>query len=239
MSLTETSLSQITVKQYRYKWNSFFGIFTSLFITQIVGIFFSLGSSSGGGSSSDFLSVNIAYFSGDIIIGFTFIWAIIVAILLTTKAYRYEDFTFVTNRLSSSISNILFLITASLVGGITTSLASVTYKLIIVFSYYDKELIYAPTSVGELLMGMVVTTLYMFLFMSVGYLVGMIGQIHKLFMFVFPPLLLFLVFRNDGEVVNIFISESSFLLFFIKAISVSILFFAIAILLSNRMEVRT
>ncbi|WP_456276281.1 hypothetical protein [Bacillus sp. AK128] len=239
MSLTEASLSQIIVKQYRYKWNSFFGIFSTLFITQFLGVLISLGSTSGGGTSSEFLSVNLSYFSGNIVIGFTFIWGIISAILLTTKAYRYEDFTFVTNRLSSSISNILILVTASIIGGITTILSSVLYKLIIVFVYYNSELINTPIALSELLLGMVVTTLYILLFMSVGYLIGMVGQLNKLLMFLFPPLVIFLLLRNDGDVINFFISESSFLLFFVKAVAIAFLFFATSVLIHNRMEVRT
>ncbi|WP_246943633.1 hypothetical protein [Bacillus pinisoli] len=238
MSLTETSVSQIILRQYRYKWNSFFGVITSLIITQMVGILISLGSTSGGGSSSDTLSVNISYFSGDIIISFSFIWALIVAILLTTKAYRFEDFTYVTNRLTSNLSSILFLVSASIVGGITTILSSICYKLIVVFIYHDVYLIYSPISFKELVLAMVVTTLYMILFMSIGYLIGMVGQLHRLFMFVFPPLLLFLLFRNDGAVIESFIFEHSFLLFFIKTFGVSFLFFVLSVIFSNRMEVR-
>lgn len=54
-------------------------------------------------------------------------------ILITTKAVRYDDFTFVSNRLSSNLANILFLLTASAIGGAAAVTAGFLLKIIAFF----------------------------------------------------------------------------------------------------------
>ena len=69
------------------------------------------------------LNIEVKYYSADLVIIFTMLWSFITAITIHTKPYRNHDFTFVTNRMSSSLSNILFLLTASIIGSITAVLA--------------------------------------------------------------------------------------------------------------------
>src|SRR6185437_4463337 len=116
MSLVEVNLSKVVKRQFSFKLRAYVGVFASLIAMQILGIFFSfLGASSSyfGGSS---VSVSYTYYSADIVVGATMLWGFISAILITTKANRYDDFAFVTNRLSSNLSNMIFLIVASIIG---------------------------------------------------------------------------------------------------------------------------
>ena len=55
-------------------------------------------------------------------IGFTMIWAFIVGALITSKAYRYDDFSFVTSRLSAHLANIGYMVIVSSLGGLTAFL---------------------------------------------------------------------------------------------------------------------
>ena len=113
MSLTNQLIWQKTVKkQYFFKLKANIDAFSSLVWIQLLAHLFSLGGVASMGMGGTNLSVDVKYYSADLVIGFTMLWAFVTAITITTKPYRNHDFTFVTNRLSSSLSNILFLLTA-------------------------------------------------------------------------------------------------------------------------------
>ncbi len=139
------------------------------------------------------------------------IWAFMSAIVMTTKAYRYDDFTFVANRLSSSLANGLFLITASLVGGITAMLSGNVLK-IIVFAM-NEQVVSSSVEPQEWLLGFVAACIYMLLFAALGYLVGLLTQLHKVFVFILPVLLfgaLFIGIESVAAAVQFVFMESSF-----------------------------
>ena len=77
------------------------------------------------------LSVDVKYYSADLVIVFTMLWSFVTAITITTKPFRNHDFTFVSNRLSSSLSNILFLLTTSFIGSITALFSGNLVKLLV------------------------------------------------------------------------------------------------------------
>lgn len=240
MSLIETSLSDVVKRQVGFKLRAYLGVFSSLMAMQLLAIVFSLLGSANiyyGGSS---ISVNFSYYSADIVIGFTMLWSFISAILITTKANRYDDFTFVTNRLSSNMSNGLFLLIASVVGGITSLLSGYLIKLII---YYFKD-IHAIGSISpkELFIGIIAAFLYVFLCSAVGYLIGIMIQISKAFIILLPSIFAGMLIVGKLEwieaTLNFFRGESSLLLFFIKIIVLSGILFGCAAAVSNRLEVR-
>ena len=104
MSLTKVSLWEVVKKQLRFKLKSYRGMFTSLMILQIIGILFSLaGEGGGGGSSSNGFSYDMTYYSSNIMFALIMIWAFISAIIITTRAYRFDDYAFVANRLTSHV----------------------------------------------------------------------------------------------------------------------------------------
>jgi hypothetical protein len=199
------------------------------------------------GSSSETVDVEVHYISADLVVFFTMIWGFIIAIIITTKAYRNDDFTFVTNRLSSNLSNLLFLLTASIIGGLTAMLSTNLLKVIMYFfvgqlTISSTSMVSAPV---EFILGIFATSFYIFLFCALGYLIGTLVQIHKVFALLVPALffgalVLSEISGNAGIMANFFgfiFTESSILLFMIKIMVTSGLLFASAFVLSNRMEV--
>lgn len=248
MSLTKINLWEVVKKQLRFKMKSYRGMFTTLMMLQLLALLFSLGGEGGGGGGSDTFSYSLNSYTGNMLLAFMMIWAFISAILITTQAYRFDDYTFVANRLSSHLSNILFLGLASVVGGITFLLASRSLKLFVVLVKNSENTIIAPLNTQQMLAGVAATILYIFLFTAFGYLVGTIVQKSKLFIIILPAAFfgtLFLDASISGEstlLVNaglFFGGETSFFLFVLKVLLISGLTFGTAVLISDRMEVRT
>jgi len=247
MFLTKVSLWDVVKKQFRFKVKSYRGVFTSLMLLQIMGLLFSLGGEGGGGGGSESFSYDMNYYSGNFILVFMMIWAFISAIIVTTQAYRYDDYSFVANRLSSHLSNILFLGWASIIGGVTFVLASQSLKLVFLF-YKDRKFIESqPMTVLQMAEGLAATILYLFLFTALGYLVGMLVQRSKIFTIVLPALLFGSLFLNVFlasestyviDIGQIFVRETSFLLFTLKVLLTSALSYGIAAWISNSLEVR-
>ena len=247
MYLTKVSLWDVVKKQFRFKMKSYRGMFTSLMMLQIIGILFSLGGEGGGGGGSDTFSYDMNYYSGNIILAFMMIWAFISAIVVTTQAYRFDDYSFVANRLSSHLSNILFLGWASVIGGVSFVLASQSLKLAILFQK-DREFIESqPITMPQMAEGLAATILYLFLFTALGYLVGMLVQRNKAFIIILPALLFGSLFLNVFlasestlviDIGQIFVRETSILLFMLKVLLTSALAYAISVWISNSLEVR-
>ncbi|MBM6617414.1 hypothetical protein [Bacillus suaedaesalsae] len=247
MSLTEVSIADSVKRQYKFKLKSYIGAFTTLIAVQVVAMLFSSTGTGGYGTSSESYSINVSYYSANLIIAFTMLWSFITSVLITTKAYRYEDFMFVTNRLTSSLSNVLFLLTASIVGGISAMFAGYLQKIYLFYISEGANLISATTPLTELVIGLVAASLYMLLFSALGYFVGMLTQLHKLFIVIIPTVFLgslFLSARHNGEVnfitkvIELFIQETSLLLFAVKVLTVAAALFYGSLVICNRLEVR-
>src|SRR5690606_25424703 len=191
MSLIELSLSDVVKKQYKFKLRAFFGSFSSLALMQLMGLIFSLGGSGGMGySGSDGISVSVTYYSAETIIIFTFLWAFITSILITTRSSRYDDFSFVSNRLSSNLANMLFLVSVSIIGGVSAIFSGYLLKVI---TYFTSDVQYGINSglfgaPKEFFLSISATILYILLFSAFGYLVGMIVQVNKIFIVLLPCL---------------------------------------------------
>ncbi len=247
MSLIEPNLSNVVKKQYAFKLQAFFGTFASLASIQILSILFSIGGVGSSGYGTAGLTVIVTYYSADFIIAGSMFWAFITGILITTRAARYDDFMFVSNRLTSNLANLLFLMTGSVIAGVSTILAGFLQKNI---SYFFGDSVYGEVSTlfqqpKEVLVAVIATTLYVFLFSMLGYLVGMIIQKNRAFIFLLPGLFTGLIvlggISNEEAVKAVFnfiFHEPSLLLFFIKVLIVAAVFFTGATALSNRMEVR-
>jgi hypothetical protein len=247
MSLAEVNSWDITKKQYRYKLKSYFGVFSSLVAIQLLAILFSLNGTGMSGGSSGTFSYDVNYYSGDIIQVLVMIWAFITAIIITTKAYRYDDYSFVTNRLISHYSNILFLISASIMAGIMVFLTGHLFRLITIYLKNADSIMISELTSVETLKGITASILYIFLCASIGYFVGILIQLNRMFSFILPVLFVGALFadglNNDPTLflsITLFFGSEKFLSFFIlKSIVVSALFYTIAISISNRMEVRS
>ncbi|MFB7638296.1 hypothetical protein [Peribacillus butanolivorans] len=245
MSLTSVNLWETVKKQYFFKLKANIDAFSSLIGIQLLALLFSFGGVGSVGMGGENFSINIKYYSADLVIGFTLIWAFVTAIVITTKPYRNHDFTFVTNRLSSSLSNILYLLTASIVGSITAILSGDLLE-ILARILLDDQIYSFNTGLQELVMGIGVTILYVFFVTSIGYFIGALVQESKLFIILIPVLFFGILFleasmQKEPFLINVFKfygMESTLSLFIIKVIVTVAVFFTAAISILNRMEVR-
>ncbi|MFE4895377.1 hypothetical protein [Peribacillus butanolivorans] len=245
MSLTSVNLWETVKKQYFFKLKANIDAFSSLIGIQLLALLFSFGGVGSVGMGGENFSINIKYYSADLVIGFTLIWAFVTAIVITTKPYRNHDFTFVTNRLSSSLSNILYLLTASIVGSITAILSGNLLE-ILARILLDDQIYSFNTGLQELVMGIGVTILYVFFVTSIGYFIGALVQESKLFIILIPVLFFGILFleasmQKEPFLINVFKfygMESTLSLFIIKVIITVAVLFTAAISILNRMEVR-
>lgn len=248
MSLSQVNLNEIVKHQYQFKMKSYLELFNPLIFMQLIALLFSLG---GIASGSKGVGLTIQYYTVDYVIVFTMIWAFIIAIQVTSKDYREQTIPFVTNRLTESISNILFILTASIVGGLLALLSRFLLIAVIRFVFNFKQIFGMEMTMTftEMLTGIVATTLYIFLFGTLGYLVGILVQRNKVFAGIIPAFALGLLFyyaqiggaATDNFINNIFVfyfQEKVFLLFFLKIIITSALLYIGAYLISSRLEVR-
>ncbi|MGM0876247.1 MAG: hypothetical protein ACQEWV_16120 [Bacillota bacterium] len=247
MYLTEVKLFDVVKKQFMYKVKAYLSVFSSLLIIQAIGILLSTNGSSSFGTGSNGLSLEMSLYNGNIIIIFTMLWAFISAIIITSKAYRNDDFVFISNRLSSNLSNIGFLLLASIVGGITCMLSGVLLKVVMYFMLDDRNVIGTLISFQEIMLGIIVSIFYLFILTSSGYLVGMLVQLSRWFSVLLPTLFfgyVFLGVNKNGEAplivetVKFYVEEASISLFLLKVIVSASFLFYISIILSNKMEVR-
>ncbi|ATW28098.1 hypothetical protein [Candidatus Formimonas warabiya] len=249
MSLTETNLLFVAKKQYFYKLKAYVGLFFGLAVIQLLVFGLSGGRIGMEGSSSDYVSFQVYRFSSEVIISTTMLWALTVAVILTTKSYRDVDFTFVSNRISSNLSNIGFLLTAGLVGGVTASLYGPLVRVMMYFSAGSHNIIRENffMTPRELVVGMSAAALYIILFSALGYFLGMFAQVHKICLAFLPVLFLGALFLGNitqseatlfAKSIQFFGYEKSFLLFTVKILLTAAILFTGAIIFSNRVEVR-
>jgi len=248
MSLLTVNTAEIVKKQFLFKLKANIDAFSSLVWIQLLAILFSLGGVASQGSHSDGLSISIKYFSSDVVIAFTMIWGLVTAITITTRPYRYFDFSFVTNRITSSLSNIIYLFTASVLGGVTAMLAK-GLLIIIGYLFLDFQLLdfYSQSfHVRDFMIGTIAAVLYIFFISSIGYFIGTLVQVSRLFIVGIPVLFIGSMFL-DGmmqrepmamKTLQFYFMETSLFIFIVKVFISTALFFAASISMLNRMEVR-
>ncbi|WP_078379868.1 hypothetical protein [Sutcliffiella halmapala] len=249
MSLTKVTLVDVVKKQYFYKLKAFSGVYTSLILVQLIALLFSFVSSIGSSSSSssEGLTVSASFYSVDMVISFTMLWAFITAINVTTKAYRNDDFTFVTNRLSSDLSNIAFLFTVSCIGALTALLSSFPLKIALYFTteqpIHYTSLLATP---GILFAGIGATILYNIMFAALGYLIGTLIQLHSILKIVLPVAFFGMFFGwvilgyadIISSIATFYFQEDSICLFIQKVFVTVIAFFSCSVLIFRGVEVR-
>jgi len=249
MSFVEVKPSELVKKQYFFKMKSYSQVFSSLIFLQLLGIFFSIGPAGGSVSHDNYLEIDYSHYSANMVFLFTMIWAFISAVLITTKAYRYDDFVFVTNRVTSHLSNMLFLATISLIGGLCIYLSGICVKVIVAF-FTDGRIVAPADSAADassLFIGALAMVLYLLLVCGFGYLTGMAVQLNKRFIAILPALWLGFMYSNGTskigqffqKCIHFYTHESSFMIFSIKMLFTIMLLFLLSILISNRMEVKS
>ncbi|MCM3602943.1 hypothetical protein M3175_19585 [Robertmurraya korlensis] len=246
MYLTESNVRDIIFKQYRYKLQAYLGIFTSLIFIQVLGMLFSFSGTGSMGGGSDAFSYDVRTYSGSLIAIFTLVWAFSHGISLTTKQQRYDDFNFVTTRQVSNVANGLFLVTASGTAAITGLLTTCVLRLLVTQVLRTPSVAGVQLSVIDVVEGLIGFFLYILLFACVGYFIGMLAQTNKIVAFLLPVLLIGVIsiqvyLGGEGtllvDIGRFYVLEASFLLFTMKSVITSALFFLGACMLGNRLEV--
>lgn len=244
MSLSNVKLSKTVKNLYLFKLKSNITVLNSLIILQLFAILFSLGGIGERGGTY----FSISYYTADLMIVFTMIWAGVVAMQLMSKEHQNSDFLFVTNRLANHFANGLILLTFSVIGGITALLTRNLSKVIIHYAFgtvYVNEII-TPT-IFQYMFGVIATILFVFLFSMVGYTVGAIVQYNKIFIFLLPVFIIsyLILSAQSGEsnlliiLFEFYFAESSFFLYLLKIVGTSGILFTTVTLLTNRLEVKT
>lgn len=244
MSLTEVSLRSVTLKQYLYKLRSNIGSVYKLIMAQILALFFSLAGSNGMMSSGDGdFSVSVRSYSSSTVIVFSLLFILNAAIILTTKPYKRMENPFVGNKITGSLSDIGFLMTASVFAGFTSSLAGILLRVIMYFTFDRSTLIFQGfyLTISDLLLGIVVTILYMLLISALGYFIGMLAQVNMAIVILLPAVFLGtlrLKYCTDlyQDIYRYVTFDVSLILFTLYIISLSIVLFGASLVLSNRME---
>ncbi len=223
------------------------GSILTLIFLQVIAILLASISTNYSMYGSNGISITSHVYSSDIVLIFTFLWAFITAILITTRAYRYDDYSFIATRNSSNIANVLYLLTVSIFAGVTAMLSSFLIKSSAYFLH--EAYIYERVSMStiEYMTGLSASVLYVCLFAMAGYVIGLLVQWKRLFMVVIPVLFIGSMFSTNTyhsnppvlEVITGFIlQESSFLLFSVKVIAICVVLFLASMTISKRLEVR-
>lgn len=241
MFLSNTTLGNVVINQVKFKLKAYMGAILSLVFAQIIGIIFSMNGTSTMGSGVNNIQVEVTTITLDALFVLVNIWALIVGNLLTTKAYRYDDFSFVATRLSSNIANIIFLCIVSTFAGITTFFANYILRSIYFLSG-KSEYINSPGFLDDplgSLLTIVVVTIVILVMTAGGYLAGLLIQNSKIFIFLIPVFYLSIIVTKTGQsFLQLFFENESIMYLIVKLICVIISFFTVAILCSNRLEVR-
>lgn len=246
MYLTEPKFFDIVIRQFRFKMNANAAAFTTLIILQVVLLFTNI---SGGFSHGyDALQLYEQSLSNDAVVAATLFWACILGFLLTSEAQRNESFTFVSNRLSYHVTNFLFMLTASIIGGVTAVLTGSVVKLYAILQFEDiivttPGLLVAPS---DFFIRLATAIAYTLLFFMVSYTIGMFIQLNKIFLllFVIGWIALTIIentwatFSFMQSIFAFFWHEHSMAVFLLKVSSTILGLFATSILITNRLEVR-
>jgi len=245
MSFNSPNLIDVVKKQYVYKLWAYASSFSTLVAIQIIAVFFSFLGSGMSGSGNFVYEITIKYYSADMFMIFTMIWGLITAFIIVSKPFLNPDFYFVTNRISSFLSNLLFMMTASIIGAITTILSSFLLKVMVYFQYDSKQILVQSSDYvtpSEFFMGFSASFMYILLGFSIGYFFGLLKEISKLLLTFVATLLLGGLFTGLFSEMNVsiyqFFSESSYPLFMSKILFIVTIVFLASFFISRNMEVK-
>ncbi|MFT5872031.1 MAG: hypothetical protein ACI8WT_000958 [Clostridium sp.] len=242
MSLVKSNFMSVVKKQYAFKLQGFSKFFLVIIATQIVGMLFNLTNAAVTmGTSHEAYSLNIDINSNIQSFIFTFVCVSGATILINLKEYKDMDFTLVTNRISSNISNIGFLITLSLFGAVTSALLGVltrTIKYFLIGSSKIAEVGFYLTP-GEIMCSIGANFLYFILLSSLVYFCTVLTQKSNIFIVIILTVGVLLTQTPIfGNIIEFFVKENNFFIFMIKSLITATIFFIASVLVSNNLEVR-
>ncbi|MEK5040074.1 hypothetical protein [Sporosarcina sp. FSL K6-3457] len=243
MYLTEPKFLDIVRQQFRFKMNANASAFTKLIVLQLAFLF--MNHSYGTSLGNNTIQIYEQNFSNTSIVGATWLWAFFLGLLLTSAAQRNESFTFVTNRFSYHGANFLFMLTASIIGGLTAVLIGSVLKLYTLLRFEDiiissqQGLFAAP---ADFFIQLMTAIAYTMLFFMLSYTIGMFIQLNKAFLllFVIGWIILAIIggFPFIQYIFEFFWHEHSITLFLLKISGTVLGLFALSVEITNRLEVK-
>lgn len=243
MFLSKSSLGKVVRAQVRFKMTAYTGAVLSLIVVQLIGLIISLNGTGSMGTSIDNISIQVNIVTHDGVFMFVAIWALFVGNLITTKAYRYDDFSFVTTRLSGNIANIIILCMVSVFAGVTTFLSNYLLRVVLLL-FGSSSYLKSPGILEDPLSSFLNVMMIIILILtaaSAGYFGGMLLQKSKVFMVLIPAFIIAIPVTKSGQAVlqYVFVENESMLFLLVKLVSITIILFTLAVVTSNRLEVRT
>ncbi|WP_139217098.1 hypothetical protein [Salibacterium halotolerans] len=228
---------------FTFKCRAFTEILSALLLLQLFAVLLSstIFSTVTTSTFQEGFDVTMDTYSSDFVIVFTMLWGFLCSLNITTKAYREDDFLFVTNRFTSHVATILFLCAVSAAGGVTAALSGF---LIRVLAYYIHDNVILSTAFGPglFLMGAAAAAGYVLLSTAAGYLAGIIIQWHRAFKLLIPAVVIGLMSLRGADIAEQFRSffylESFFPMFAVKVLGMLVLVFGAGLLFAKRLEVR-
>lgn len=243
MYLTEPKFIDIVQQQFRFKMNANASAFTKLILLQFASLF--MNNSYGTSLGNNTIQIYEQNFSNTSIVGATWLWAFFLGLLLTSAAQRNESFTFVTNRFSYHGANFLFMLMASIIGGLTAVLMGSVLKLYALLRIENiiislqQGLFAAP---ADFFIQLATAIAYTMLFFMLSYTIGMCIQLNKIFVLLFVIGWIALSFTSGFSFIQpiyeYFANEHSISIFLLKVCSTVLGLFAISVAITNRSEVK-
>lgn len=236
MSLSSLTTPQVIWKQVKWKCKAFSQSFITLIgILVVIQLLGWNGSGSSGGGSNQF-SVYINYYSLDMIFIITCIWAFIQSLLIQGRIQHQDDYSFVTSRTVSNVSNsivvTIYSFIATMIAIATLYISTLFYQLFSGIDLIRNELIFNPVEV-------IVIFLLILLVAASGFFMGSAFHLSKFLgigVIVLLVVLLNLTPLGIASVI-IFLFNGGDLLLMLKALVGSILLFGLSTLILNRIEV--
>lgn len=246
MSFNKTNYRTLVKKQYQYKMKVYLNVFNSLIILQLFSLLL-VNPTMSQGVGGYGINASLDSYSADFSIVFTLLWGFITAFLITTKAYREDDYTFVTNNQTQVIANSLFLLTISFIGGLTAILSGYLYRIIFYFVNDTSNIIWHNLTIFECFIGVIATSMFVLLFTALGYFSGILVQLQKIFIVILPALFIGLLIISGQAGKNNFLvktylfyfQEANLVIFIFKILLTSGLLFFLSMVLFKNKEVRT
>ncbi|SES36810.1 hypothetical protein [Psychrobacillus sp. OK032] len=242
MFLSNSTLGEVVRTQVKFKMNAYLGTLVSLVFVQLLGLVFSMNGTSSMSTNINNTDIQVVVVSTDTVFIFVAIWALFIGNVITTKGYRNSNLSFVTNSFSNNLSNIIVLIMMSVFAGVTTFLSNNILRTVLpLFNNVDyvKSVSIIDDPLGSIInMGLLICLILMI--SAGGYLWGTLVYMHKAYMFLLIVLIIATPTTKTGQMILqfIFVDNGSLLFLIVKLIGVSIVLFVLAIVCSNRLEVR-
>ncbi|KMK75533.1 hypothetical protein [Alkalihalobacillus pseudalcaliphilus] len=241
---TTISYREVIKKSVVYKMKSNLGYLLTLVIVQLVGLAFSAMATYTSGNSF----IRVETISADFVLGISFLWMFILGVQLINKDSRSNDVHFVINGTTQVISNVMILILASIICGLTSFMSGYILRVFhIIFGQIDTYYYVTNTSISAVVIGLSGMTLYAFVFGMIGYFISNLMQWYKVTILIVVMLVVgfdvlmekvrgdYLLFES---VKTLYFQQPSFLSFVVHVSLLVAVLFGVTILVARRLEVR-